>query len=180
MRRPPHPSGPPDREIVALALPAMAARTADPLMGADAEVVPLARTYLRLRALAAAPVLIVAVGHGAFRARKDMRAPLSITAGANATNTGAASAFLVLGRRAFPARFATGRPCGNAGDRTDLGGAVPAHRGAAERSAHCNGGRDADGHGHHRRAPDRTRAVGCSRSRSAGGWLGYGRAWPRS
>ncbi|MGH8899313.1 MAG: MATE family efflux transporter [Egibacteraceae bacterium] len=99
------------------------------VMGADAAVAPLALAYLRIRALAAIPVLVVAVGHGAFRGGKDMRTPLWITAGANAVNailawaliypaglgvagaawgtllaqTGAASAFLLLGRRAFPA-----------------------------------------------------------------------------
>ncbi len=99
------------------------------VMGADASVAPLALAYLRVRALAAIPVLVVAVGHGAFRGCKDMRTPLWITAGANAANailawaliysaglgvagaawgtllaqTGAASAFLLLGRRAFPA-----------------------------------------------------------------------------
>lgn len=97
------------------------------VMGADASVVPLALAYLRIRALAAVPVLVVAVGHGAFRGCKDMRTPLWITAAANVGNAlltwaliypagmgvagaawgtllaqiGAASAFLVLGRRAF-------------------------------------------------------------------------------
>jgi putative MATE family efflux protein len=100
------------------------------MMGANVSVAPLALAYLRVRALAAIPVLVVAVGHGAFRGGKDMRTPLWITAGANVANailawaliypvglgvagaawgtllaqTGAASAFLALGRRAFPAR----------------------------------------------------------------------------
>ena len=98
-------------------------------MGARDAVLPPALTYLRIRALAAVPVLIVAVGHGAFRGLRDTRTPLVLAVAANAVNAvlswvlvfpaglgiagaawgtlvaqvGAAAAFLVLGRRAFGA-----------------------------------------------------------------------------
>ncbi|MDP8970244.1 MAG: MATE family efflux transporter, partial [Actinomycetota bacterium] len=98
------------------------------LMGATGEVVEPALAYLRIRALAAVPVLVVAVGHGAFRGLRDTRTPLWITVGANVINallswlliyparlgiagaawgtvaaqTGAAMTFLALGRAAFP------------------------------------------------------------------------------
>ncbi|HVM00745.1 MAG TPA: MATE family efflux transporter [Egibacteraceae bacterium] len=94
-------------------------------MGAAGPVTDPALAYLRVRALAAAPVLVVAVGHGAFRGLKDTRTPLGVAVGANAVNaaasylliypgglgvvgaaygtllaqTGAAVAFLVLARR---------------------------------------------------------------------------------
>lgn len=97
------------------------------LMGATGEVADAGLVYLRIRALASVPVLIVLVGHGAFRGVKDMRTPLWITVGVNAANVvlswvliypvgmgiaGAALgtllaqsvgavAFLVLGRRRF-------------------------------------------------------------------------------
>jgi putative MATE family efflux protein len=96
-------------------------------MGADAVVASPALAYLRIRALAAVPVLVVAVGQGAFRGRMDTRTPLWVALAANAANaalswaliypaglgvagaawgtllaqTGAAGAFLVLGSRAF-------------------------------------------------------------------------------
>ena len=98
------------------------------LMGARGAVTAPALTYLRIRAFAAVPVLIVAVGHGAFRGVQDTRTPLAVTAAANGVNaaaswlliypaglgvagaaygtvlaqTGAAAAFLVLARRRFP------------------------------------------------------------------------------
>lgn len=97
-------------------------------MGASGDVVDPTLSYLRIRAFAAVPVLVVAVGHGAFRGRKDTRTPLWITVAANGANavlsyvlihpagmgvpgaawgtvaaqTGAACAFLVLGARSFP------------------------------------------------------------------------------
>jgi putative MATE family efflux protein len=83
--------------------------------------------YLRIRALASVPVLVVLVGHGAFRGCKDMRTPLWITAAVNGINavlswvliypvglgvagaawgtllaqTAGAVTFLILGRRRF-------------------------------------------------------------------------------
>ena len=98
------------------------------LMGASGDVVAPAVSYLRVRALAAVPVLVVTVGHGAFRGLQDTRTPLAVTAAANGANavlswalvypaglgiTGAAwgtvvaqscaaAAFLLLGRRALP------------------------------------------------------------------------------
>lgn len=97
------------------------------VMGADGAVGDAALVYLRIRGMASVPVLIVLVGHGAFRGRKDMRTPLWITVAVNAINavlswaliypaglgiagaawgtliaqTGGAVAFLVLGRRRF-------------------------------------------------------------------------------
>ncbi len=94
------------------------------LMGAAGGVVDPAVAYLRVRALAAVPVLVVQVGHGAFRGIKDTRTPLVVTVVANVVNAllswwlvhpmgfgvagaawgtvaaqaGAAAAFLALGR----------------------------------------------------------------------------------
>lgn len=56
------------------------------LMGATGEVAGAAEVYLRIRALASVPVLIVLVGHGAFRGCKDMRTPLLITISINLGN----------------------------------------------------------------------------------------------
>lgn len=96
-------------------------------MGATGEVADAAETYLRIRALASTPVLIVLVGHGAFRGAKDMRTPLWVTIATNVSNallswalvypvglgiagaawgtltaqSAGAAAFLLLGRRAF-------------------------------------------------------------------------------
>jgi putative MATE family efflux protein len=56
------------------------------LMGATGEVADAAGIYLRIRALASVPVLVVLVGHGAFRGRKDMRTPLVITVVVNVGN----------------------------------------------------------------------------------------------
>jgi len=109
--------------VLSLAAPLVVA-----LMGAAPEVVPDALDYLRIRAFAAVPVLVVAVGHGAFRGLKDTRTPLWVALATNAVNavlsaaliygvglgvagaawgtlvaqTGAAVAFLLLARRAFP------------------------------------------------------------------------------
>jgi putative MATE family efflux protein len=97
------------------------------LMGATGEVADAGLVYLRIRALASVPVLVVLVGHGAFRGCKDMRTPLWITAAVNGINavlswvliypvglgvagaawgtllaqTAGAATFLVLGRRRF-------------------------------------------------------------------------------
>lgn len=97
-------------------------------MGADASVTEPALAYLRVRALAAVPVLVVAVGHGAFRGLKDTRTPLWVAVAANVGNalasvlliyavglgvvgaawgtllahSGAAVVFLLLARRRLP------------------------------------------------------------------------------
>jgi putative MATE family efflux protein len=98
------------------------------IMGATGAIADPALAYLRVRTLAAVPVLVVAVGHGAFRGLKDTRTPLAITIAANAANavasfvliypvglgivgaawgtvlaqTGAAAAFLALARGRLP------------------------------------------------------------------------------
>jgi MATE family multidrug resistance protein len=56
------------------------------VMGARGEVADAGLVYLRIRALASLPVLIVLVGHGAFRGCKDMRTPLLITVAVNGAN----------------------------------------------------------------------------------------------
>jgi len=56
------------------------------LMGADAGVAELAVGYLRIRALATVAVLVVTVGHGAFRGHKDTRTPLKVALGVNGIN----------------------------------------------------------------------------------------------
>jgi putative MATE family efflux protein len=97
------------------------------IMGARAEVAEQAVIYLRIRGAAAIAVLIVQVGHGAFRGRKDTATPLVVALVANVVNgvvswlliypagmgiagaaagtvvaeVGAAAAFLVLGSRRF-------------------------------------------------------------------------------
>ena len=55
------------------------------LMGASAEA-DAAVSYLRIRALATTAVLIVTVGHGAFRGHKDTRTPLRVALGVNLIN----------------------------------------------------------------------------------------------
>jgi putative MATE family efflux protein len=64
------------------------------LMGASGEIREPALGYLRVRALAAVPVLVVAVGHGAFRGLKDTRTPLWVAVGANAVN--AVASYLLI------------------------------------------------------------------------------------
>ena len=97
-------------------------------MGAEPAVAGPATAYVRVRALAGVFVLVVMVGHGAFRGLKDTRTPLWITLAANVVNAGlswaliypaglgvvgaawgtvlaqagAAATFLALGRRALP------------------------------------------------------------------------------
>lgn len=56
------------------------------LMGASGDVTEPATTYLRIRAFAAVPVLLVQVGHGALRGLKDTRTPLVVTVVANVAN----------------------------------------------------------------------------------------------
>lgn len=56
------------------------------LMGARGELLAPAESYLRVRALATPAVLIVTVGHGAFRGHQNTRTPLWLTLGLNAIN----------------------------------------------------------------------------------------------
>ncbi|MEL6615322.1 MAG: MATE family efflux transporter, partial [Bacteroidota bacterium] len=56
------------------------------VMGARGPLLDEALVYLRIRALAAPAVLIVMVGHGAFRGYRDTRTPLWVTLGLNAVN----------------------------------------------------------------------------------------------
>lgn len=57
-------------------------------MGAAEPVADPAAAYVRVRALAGVSVLVVMVGHGAFRGLKDTRTPLWVTAAANVANAG--------------------------------------------------------------------------------------------
>ena len=54
--------------------------------GAGPEVVESATTYLRIRALGVPALLVILVGHGAFRGFQDTRTPLVVTLGLNAVN----------------------------------------------------------------------------------------------
>lgn len=56
------------------------------LMGAEGALVAPAEAYLRVRALATPAVLVVTVGHGAFRGHQDTRTPLWLTLGLNVVN----------------------------------------------------------------------------------------------
>ena len=56
------------------------------LMGATGAVAAPALVYLRIRALGAVAMLVVQVGHGAFRGLHDTRTPLVVTVVANAVN----------------------------------------------------------------------------------------------
>jgi putative MATE family efflux protein len=56
------------------------------LMGAADGVAGPAVTYLRIRALATPAVLLVTVGHGAFRGHKDTKTPLVVALGVNVLN----------------------------------------------------------------------------------------------
>lgn len=54
--------------------------------GAGVEVLDSAAVYLRIRALAVPALLVILVGHGAFRGYQDTRTPLIVTLGLNAVN----------------------------------------------------------------------------------------------
>lgn len=56
------------------------------LMGASPEVLPEAEGYLRIRVLAAPAVLVITLGHGAFRGHQDTRTPFLVTAAFNVVN----------------------------------------------------------------------------------------------
>lgn len=66
--------------VQAVAVPALE------LMGASPEVLPEAEGYLRIRVLAAPAVLVITLGHGAFRGHQDTRTPFVVTMGLNAVN----------------------------------------------------------------------------------------------
>lgn len=55
-------------------------------MGAEGEVATAAVSYLRIRAVAAVAVLLVTVGHGAFRGHKDTKTPFVVALGVNGLN----------------------------------------------------------------------------------------------
>ena len=62
---------------------------AEPLLnvfGANSEVLDGAMTYLRIRALGVPALLVILVGHGAFRGYQDTRTPLVVTLGLNVVN----------------------------------------------------------------------------------------------
>ncbi len=54
--------------------------------GANSEVLEGATTYLRIRALGVSALLVILVGHGAFRGYQDTRTPLVVTLGLNVVN----------------------------------------------------------------------------------------------
>jgi MATE family multidrug resistance protein len=56
------------------------------VMQAGPELLQPAGDYLRIRALAAPAVLLVTVGHGAYRGMQDTRTPLLVTIGLNVIN----------------------------------------------------------------------------------------------
>lgn len=55
-------------------------------MGAEGEVATAAVSYLRIRAVATMAVLLVTVGHGAFRGHKDTKTPFLVALGVNGVN----------------------------------------------------------------------------------------------
>jgi putative MATE family efflux protein len=62
---------------------------AEPLLkvfGANSDVLDGAMTYLRIRALGVPALLVILVGHGAFRGYQDTRTPLVVTLGLNVVN----------------------------------------------------------------------------------------------
>jgi MATE family multidrug resistance protein len=74
---------------VGIVMAAVLAATADAtlgLIGADAEVMPSAVSYLRIRSLALPAVLVVTAGHGIYRGYADTKTPFVITALLNAVN----------------------------------------------------------------------------------------------
>ena len=71
--------------LVTIVLVAFAPLLVD-LMGATPEVAEPAVSYLRIRAFSTTAVLIVMVGHGAFRGHKDTVTPLKVVVVINALN----------------------------------------------------------------------------------------------
>lgn len=72
--------------VVVTVLVEMLAPTFVGAMGAEGEVATAAVSYLRIRALAAVAVLLVTVGHGAFRGHKDTKTPFLVALGVNGLN----------------------------------------------------------------------------------------------
>ncbi|MEA2023654.1 MAG: MATE family efflux transporter [Actinomycetota bacterium] len=83
--------------VAALAISAVAGVVAavalvvlgEPLLrafGTESDVLEGAATYLRIRALGVPSLLVILVGHGAFRGYQDTRTPLVVTLGLNAVN----------------------------------------------------------------------------------------------
>ena len=72
--------------IAAVAVLELGGRWFLELLQAPAEAIEVALTYLRIRALAAPAVLVILVGHGAFRGFQDTRTPLVVTAWLNVLN----------------------------------------------------------------------------------------------
>lgn len=72
--------------LAATAILELAWRPVLGIMQAGPELVEPAGTYLRIRALAAPAVLLVTVGHGAFRGLQDTRTPLVVTMVLNLLN----------------------------------------------------------------------------------------------
>ena len=75
--------------ILGVASALLLALTATPVlevMGATTATLPGARDYLVVRSLALPAVMIITVGHGAFRGYQDTRTPLYVTLGLNAVN----------------------------------------------------------------------------------------------
>ncbi|MFN2556587.1 MAG: MATE family efflux transporter, partial [Nitriliruptorales bacterium] len=66
------------------------------VLGATPELIEPGATYLRIRAVGIAAVLLAYVGHGAFRGVSDTRTPLVLTIAANLLN-GALDVVLVFG-----------------------------------------------------------------------------------
>jgi MATE family multidrug resistance protein len=58
------------------------------VMGAGAELMGPALTYLRIRALAGPALLLITASHGAFRGYQDTRTPMVVTIGFNVVNAG--------------------------------------------------------------------------------------------
>ncbi len=71
--------------LVSIVLVAAAGPILD-VMGASDQVAREAAGYLRIRALAAPAVLIITLGHGAFRGHQDTRTPFYVTLGFNLVN----------------------------------------------------------------------------------------------
>lgn len=72
--------------LAAAAVISLAAPTLVRLLGAGAEVLPDAASYLAIRALALPAVLLAMVGHGVYRGRHDTRTPLLVSLVANGLN----------------------------------------------------------------------------------------------
>lgn len=72
--------------IGALALIELIAVPALRVIGAEGAVLDSALTYVRIRALAAPALLMIRVGHGAYRGYQNTRTPLFVSLGVNGVN----------------------------------------------------------------------------------------------